>query len=64
MMIRRVTFALGMFLVGLGVGGVLMRLAQAGGDFDFLIGWGMGLIGLCIPLGQLPCFMREDETAG
>jgi hypothetical protein len=64
MMIRRMTFALGMFLVGLGVGGVLMRLAHASGDFDLLMGWGMGLTGLCIPLGPLPWFMREDGTAG
>ena len=64
MMIRRITFALGMFLLGAGIGGVLMGLAHTSGDFDLLTAWGMALIGICIPLGPLPWFMREDDISG
>jgi hypothetical protein len=56
--VRRITFALGMGLFGAGIGFAFER-----GDAQVFIGWGMVLIGLCIPLGSLPWFMREDEIS-
>ena len=61
---RRITFSFGMALLGGGIGGVLAGLqgSRVAGDADVLIGLGMALIGLCIPLGPLPWFMRESKT--
>ena len=64
--VRRVVFAFGMGLLGLGIGGVMqgMQASYVVGDAQVSVGWGMTLIGLCIPLGPLPWFMREDGSPG
>jgi hypothetical protein len=63
---RRFTFVLGMALLGMGIGGGIEALhgPRVISDAQAYIGWGMALIGVCIPLGPLPWFMREDESRG
>ena len=55
LIIRRIAFALGLGLFMFGLGeGLFDREAPAA-----VMGWGGGLVGLCIPLGPLPRMMSE-----
>src|SRR5688500_6656154 len=58
LVVRRVAFALGLglFMFGLGAG-LFDREGPAA-----TMGWGGGLVGLCIPLGPLPRMMSEPAT--
>ena len=49
--LRRITFAVGVWLLLVGMG---MYLTSPSSDAPYFMGFGGGLIALCVPLGRLP----------